>query len=159
MDHPHRQCGEGATEPLQPQEAKTNVACELKPSQTFTDAQLKASYRAVSPPVTARLSRGWCGLAPRITRGKLPTLKDPYSTQCHRKAKKIIKDINHPTNCLFTPLSSRRQGQYRCIKTEKLLLSQGDPTVILSIVMTLALGLVYDFHKYLFPPFSSLYPT
>ena len=26
-------------------------------------------------------------------------------------------------------------------------------------VMTLAWGLVYDSHKYLFPPFSSLYPT
>jgi hypothetical protein len=49
-----------------------------------------------------------------ITGGKLPALQDTYSPQCHRKAKKIIKDINH--------LSSRRRGQYRCIKagTEKL---------------------------------------
>jgi hypothetical protein len=50
--------------------------------------------------------------AHHITRGKLATLQDTYSTQRHRKAKKIIK--NHPSHCLLTPLSSR--GQYRCIK-------------------------------------------
>ena len=40
----------------------------------------------------------------------------------HRKAKKIIKDINHPSYCLFTPLSSKRRGQYMSIKagTERL---------------------------------------
>ena len=53
-----------------------------------------------------------------ITGGKLPALHDTYSTRCHRKAEKIIKDNNHPSHCLFTPLSSRRRGQYRCIKTE-----------------------------------------
>jgi hypothetical protein len=39
-----------------------------------------------------------------------------------RKAIKIIKDNNHPSHCLLTTLSSRRQGQYRCIKagTERL---------------------------------------
>jgi hypothetical protein len=60
--------------------------------------------------------------AQRITRGKLPALQDTYSTRCHRKAKKIIKDNNRPSHCLFTPLSSRRRGQYRCIKagTERL---------------------------------------
>ena len=51
-----------------------------------------------------------------ITRGKLPALKDTYSAQCHRKTKKIIKDNNHPSHCLVTPLSSRRQGQYRSSK-------------------------------------------
>jgi hypothetical protein len=41
----------------------------LKPSQTFTDTQLRASCRAVSlpgtaiaPPATAWNSRGWCSL-------------------------------------------------------------------------------------------------
>ena len=68
--------------------------------------------------------------AQRITGGTLPALQDTYSTRCHRKAKKIIKENNHPSQCLFTPLSSRRRGQYRCIKagTERLkkqLLSQG----------------------------------
>uniref|UniRef100_A0A8L0DMF9 Reverse transcriptase domain-containing protein n=1 Tax=Oncorhynchus mykiss TaxID=8022 RepID=A0A8L0DMF9_ONCMY len=60
--------------------------------------------------------------AQRITGGKLPALQDTYTTRCHRKAIKIIKDINHPSHCLFTPLSSRRRGQYRCIKagTERL---------------------------------------
>ena len=54
--------------------------------------------------------------AQRITGGTQPTLQDTYSTRCHRKAKQIIKDNNHPSHCLFTPLSSRRRGQYRCIK-------------------------------------------
>ena len=60
--------------------------------------------------------------AQRITGGKIPALQDTYSTRCHRKAKKIIKDNNQPSHCLFTPLSSRRRGQYRCIKagTERL---------------------------------------
>uniref|UniRef100_A0A4W5R298 Reverse transcriptase domain-containing protein n=1 Tax=Hucho hucho TaxID=62062 RepID=A0A4W5R298_9TELE len=60
--------------------------------------------------------------AQRITGGKLPALQDTYTTRCHRKAKKIIKDNNHPSHCLFTPLSCRRRGQYRCIKagTERL---------------------------------------
>ena len=51
-----------------------------------------------------------------ITGGTLPALQDTYSTRCHRKAKKIIKDIKHPSYCLFTLLSSRRRGQYRYIK-------------------------------------------
>ena len=60
--------------------------------------------------------------AQRITGGKLPALQDTYTTQCHRKAIKIIKNNNHLSHCLFTPLSSRRRGQYRCIKagTERL---------------------------------------
>ena len=60
--------------------------------------------------------------AQRITGGKLPALQDTYTTRCHRKAIKIIKDNNHPSHCMFTPLSSRRRGQYRCIKagTERL---------------------------------------
>jgi hypothetical protein len=50
------------------------------------------------------------------------TDSDIYNTQCHRKAKKIIKDNNHLSHCLFTPLPSISQGQYRCIKagTERL---------------------------------------
>ena len=60
--------------------------------------------------------------AQRITGGKLPDLQDTYSTLCHRKAKQIVKDNNHPSHCLFTLLSSRRRGQYRRIKagTERL---------------------------------------
>uniref|UniRef100_A0AAZ3R676 Alkylated DNA repair protein AlkB homologue 8 N-terminal domain-containing protein n=1 Tax=Oncorhynchus tshawytscha TaxID=74940 RepID=A0AAZ3R676_ONCTS len=60
--------------------------------------------------------------AQHITGGKLPALQDTYTTRCHRKAIKIIKDNHHPSHCLFTPLSSRRRGQHRCIKagTERL---------------------------------------
>ncbi|XP_064877276.1 uncharacterized protein LOC135572772 [Oncorhynchus nerka] len=46
--------------------------------------------------------------AQRITGGKLPALQDTYTTRCHRKAIKIVKDNNHLSHCLFTPLSSRR---------------------------------------------------
>ncbi|CDQ97482.1 unnamed protein product, partial [Oncorhynchus mykiss] len=68
--------------------------------------------------------------AQRITGGKLPALQDTYTTRCHRKAIKIIKDNNHPSHCLFTPLSSRRRGQYSWDReTEKQLLSQGHQTV------------------------------
>ena len=60
--------------------------------------------------------------AQHITGYILPALQDTYSTWCHRKAKKIIKDINHPSHGLYTPLTSRKPGQYRCIKagTERL---------------------------------------
>ena len=54
--------------------------------------------------------------AKHITGGKLPALQDTYSTWCHKMAKNIIMDMNHPSYCLFTPLSSRRQGQYMCSK-------------------------------------------
>ena len=57
--------------------------------------------------------------------GKLPALQDTYITQCHRRAKKIIKDNNHPSHCLFTPLPSRSRDR----ETEKQLLSQGHQTV------------------------------
>jgi hypothetical protein len=54
--------------------------------------------------------------AQRFTGGK------HLRTQCHRKAKKIIMDNNHPSHCLFSLLSFRRRGQYRCIiaRTERL---------------------------------------
>ena len=70
--------------------------------------------------------------AQRITGGKLPALQDTYTTRCYRKAIKIIKDINHPNHCLFTPLSSRRSVQVHQSwdrETEKQLLSQGHQTV------------------------------
>jgi hypothetical protein len=65
---------------------------------------------------TAGLSRGWCGLPNASPGGTQPALQDTYSTRCHRTAKEIAKDINHPSHGLFTPLPSRRRGQYRCIK-------------------------------------------
>jgi hypothetical protein len=76
----------------------------------------------------------WYGNCINLKRRALQALQDTYSTRCHRKAKKI-KDINHPSHGLFTPLSSRKRGQYKYIKagTERLknkqLLSQGHQTV------------------------------
>ncbi|KAM9572505.1 uncharacterized protein ACWYII_005213 [Salvelinus alpinus] len=52
--------------------------------------------------------------AQRITGGKLPALQETYTTRCHRKAIKIIKDNNHPSHCLFTPLSSRMRARGEC---------------------------------------------
>ena len=46
-----------------------------------------------------------------ITRSKIPVLQGTYSTRCRRKAKKIIKDNNQPSHCLFTPLPSRRRAR------------------------------------------------
>ena len=101
--------------------------------KTLIDVQLRASCRALSPPGKATALPATAVLSRHITGGKLPALQDTYSTRCHRKGKKIIKDNNHLSHCLFTPLSSRRRGQYRCIKagteTEKQLLSQGHQTV------------------------------
>jgi hypothetical protein len=44
--------------------------------------------------------------AQHITGGTLPSLQNIYSTRCHRKVKKIIKDLSHPSHSLFTPLPS-----------------------------------------------------
>jgi hypothetical protein len=49
--------------------------------------------------------------AQRITGGTPSSLQDIYSTQCHRKAKKIIKDLSYPSHDLFTRLPSRRWKQ------------------------------------------------
>ena len=122
MVHPHRQRGEeGTAEPLLPQEAE-EISLVTKSTHKLTDAKSRASCRAVSPPGTATAPPTTAGLSRCITRSKLPALQDTYSTRCHRKAKKTIKDNNHPSHCLFTSLSSRRQGEYRCIKagTERL---------------------------------------
>jgi hypothetical protein len=59
-----------------------------------------------------------------ITGGKQADLQDTYTTRCHRKAKKIIKDNNHPSHCLFTPLSTQKERsvqvhQSRDRETEK----------------------------------------
>ena len=84
----------------QTQEAE---AWALRPSHIFTP--LRASCQAVSPPGTeTATSRNRKALqrvvrsAQRISWGKLPALQDTYTSRCHRKAKKIIKDNNHPSN-------------------------------------------------------------
>ncbi len=43
-------------------------------------------------------------LAERISGSALPSLQDIYLKRCRSRAVKIIKDSNHPGNCLFTLL-------------------------------------------------------
>ena len=86
--------------------------------KTFTNF-----YRYTIESILSGCITAWYGNCTAQNRkAKLPALQDTYTTRCHRKAKKIIKDINHPNHSLFTKLSSRRRGQYRCIKagTERL---------------------------------------
>ena len=105
-----------------------NLAWPLRPSQTSTNAPLRASCRSVSPPgcnctvCNRRALQKVLQSAQHITGGTLPSLQDIYSTRCHRKGKKIIKDLSHPSHSLFTPLPAKRQRVYRCIKagTERL---------------------------------------
>jgi hypothetical protein len=104
------------------------LACHLKPSNFYRctiehimSGCITVWYGNCTAHNRGALQRvGWS--AQRITGGKLPALQDTYNTRCHRKAKKIIKDNNHPSHCLFTLLPSRRRGQYMCIKsgTERL---------------------------------------
>jgi gmma-aminobutyric acid receptor subunit gamma len=85
--------------------------CKIE--STWYDNCTVHSYRALKRVVLS---------AQHITGGTLSALQDIYSTRCHRKAKKIIKDLNHQSHGLFTPLPSCRWRQYRCHKagTEKL---------------------------------------
>ena len=101
MVHPHRQRGEeGATVPLQPEEAE-----EMWPVTKNTHKLLQMHNR--EHPVGCITA--WYGnfsahnckalqmvvrSVQRITRGKLPAFQDTYTTRYHRKAKKIIKDNN-----------------------------------------------------------------
>ncbi len=55
-------------------------------------------------------------LAERISRSALPSLQDIYLKRCKSRAVKIIKDSNHPSNCLFTLLPSGKR--FRCLMTK-----------------------------------------
>ncbi len=59
-------------------------------------------------------------LAERISGSALPSLQDIYLKRCRSRAVKIIKDSNHPGNCLFTLLPCGKR--FRCLmaKTERL---------------------------------------
>ncbi len=52
-------------------------------------------------------------LAERISGSALPSLQDIYLKRCRSRAVKIIKDSNHPGNCLFTLLPSGKC--FRCL--------------------------------------------
>ena len=95
----------------------------LSPSLTFTGAQLRASCRAVSPPGMATDRPQWQG-SPED--GEFCTTHHRGQTTCppgrlqHPMSQESKKD--NQGHCLFTPLLSRRRGQYRYIKagTERL---------------------------------------
>jgi hypothetical protein len=129
MVHPHRPCGEAGETRLFNLRRLKKFALSPKTLSNF--------YRCTIESILSGCITAWYGnstshnrralkrvvrSAQRITGGTQPTLQDTYTTRCHRKAKKIIKDINHPSHCLFTLLSSRMRGQNRCIKagTERL---------------------------------------
>ncbi len=59
-------------------------------------------------------------LAERISGSALPSLQDIYIKRCRSRAVKIIKDSNHPGNCLFTPLPSGKRFRSLMAKTERL---------------------------------------
>ena len=120
------------------------MPCHLKPSQTFTDAQLRASCQAVSPPGTAtspptttRLSSGWCGLhnAPPGT-NYLPS-RTATAPDVIGKPKRSLRTPStratacspryHPEDKVNTGASKVHQSWDR--ETEKQLLSQGHQTV------------------------------
>jgi hypothetical protein len=75
------------------------LACHLKPSNF---------YRCTIESILSGCITTWYGNCTAYNRRDLQRV--------------IIKDNNHPSDCLFTPLPSRKQGQYRCIKarTERL---------------------------------------
>ncbi len=56
-------------------------------------------------------------LAERISGSALPSLQDIY---LRSRAVKIIKDSNHPSNCLFTLLPSGKRFRSLMAKTERL---------------------------------------
>ncbi len=59
-------------------------------------------------------------LAERISGSALPSLQDIYLKRCRSRAVKIIKDSNHPGNCLFTLLPSGKRFRSLMEKTERL---------------------------------------
>ncbi len=58
-------------------------------------------------------------LAERISGSALPSLQDIYLKRCRSRAVKIIKDSNHPGNCLFTLLPSGKRFRSLMAKTEE----------------------------------------
>ncbi len=59
-------------------------------------------------------------LAEHISGSALPSLQDIYLKRCRSRAVKIIKDSNHPGNCLFTLLPSGKRFRCMMAKTERL---------------------------------------
>ena len=97
------------------------MAWPLRPSETYTDAPLRASFQTVTPPstappATAGLSRGWYGL-PTASPGAncLPSMP-------HRAVKRPSRTLTTQATACSPRYLPRRRRQYRCIKagTERL---------------------------------------
>ncbi len=125
----------------------THIQTQVKRSQAKTVPSATAEKFRVSPTILKTFYAGtiesvlsqcisvWYGnsssqdckalqrvvrLAERISGSALPSLQDIYIKRCRGRADKIIKDSNHPGNCLFTRLPSGKR--FRCLmaKTERL---------------------------------------
>ncbi len=96
---------------------------------------LKTFYSGTIESVLTQCISGWYGnsssqdckslqrvvrLAERISGSALPSLQDIYLKRCRSRAVKIIKDSNHPGNCLFTLLPSGKRFRSLMAKTERL---------------------------------------
>ena len=139
MVHPHRQRGEeGATVPLQPQEAE----------ESWLVTKNSNFYRCTIESILSVFTTAWyanCSdhnrkdlqrvvrSAQGITEGKLPALKDNYSTRCHRKAKRSSRTTTTRSTACSTAIIQKAKSvqvhQSWDRETEKQLLSQGHQTV------------------------------
>ncbi len=89
---------------------------------------LKTFYSGTIESVLTQCISVWYGnslqrvvrLAERISGSALPSLQDIYHKRCKSRAVKIIKDSNHPSNCLFTLLPSGKRFRSLMAKTERL---------------------------------------
>ncbi len=81
-------------------------------------------------------------LAERISGSALPSLQDIYLKRCRSRAVKIIKDSNHPGNCLFTLLPSGKR--FRCLmaKNERLSREVSSPRPTDSLTQTQPLNII-----------------
>ena len=122
MVHPNRPCvEEGATAHLQPQKTEEIWPDPSNPYKLLQmhhwEHPVGLYHRLIQQLHCLQLHGSPEGgaVSPRHHWGHT----DIYSTWCHRKAKKIIKDLSYGR---FTLLPSRRQRPYRCIKagTERL---------------------------------------
>ncbi len=101
----------------------------------ISPAILKAFYAGAIESVLTRCISVWYGngsnqdckalqtvvrLSERISGLVLPSLHDIYLKRCKSRAVKIIKDSNHPGNCLFILLPFGKRFRSMMAKTERL---------------------------------------
>ncbi len=111
--------------------------CHLRQLRKFrvSPAILKTFYSGAIESVLTQCISVWYGnasnqdckalqrvvrLAERISGSALPSLQDIYLKRCKSRAAKIIKNTNHPGNCLFILLPSGKRYRSMMAKTERL---------------------------------------